>query len=289
MVLGAACLWGTTGTAQTFSSGDLSAPWFGAFRLAVAALFFAAWAAVVGRAPAATGAVNDRLPLAAVGGAGLCMAVYNLAFFAGVRLTGVGVGTAVALGSGPVWAGLLQAVVTRRAPTPTWWAGTALAVAGGVAMTLGSPGTAVQAGAAGMALCLLAGLSYAVYTLLSKRLVGAGSTPRITLNTFGLAALVALPAAWLQGGSPTVAPVDIVAVAYVGIVTAGVAYLLFTQALRHISAATGVTLALAEPVMAFMLAVMVVGEPGSWISLAGLGAVVAGVWVVVRAELAAPA
>lgn len=288
MVLTAACLWGATGTAQAFSSGELSSPWFGALRLAVAALFFAAWAAVAGHGAGGT-AHADPLPMAAVGGAGLCMAVYNLAFFAGVRLTGVGVGTAVALGSGPVWAGLLQALVTRQAPTVAWWAGTALAVAGGVAMTLGSPGTAVQAGASGIALCLLSGLSYAVYTLLSKRLVGAGSTPRITLNTFGLAALIALPVAWLQGGPPTVTPVDIVAVAYVGIVTAGLAYLLFTQALRHISAATGVTLALAEPVMAFLLAVMVVGEAGSWVSLAGLLAVVSGVWVVVRAELAAPA
>jgi DME family drug/metabolite transporter len=52
------------------------------------------------------------------------MAAYNLAFFAGVRATGVAVGTAVALGSGPIWAGLLQALGGQRPPL-RWWVGTA--------------------------------------------------------------------------------------------------------------------------------------------------------------------
>lgn len=44
------------------------------------------------------------------------MTAYNLAFFAGVRSSGVAVGTAIALGIGQLWAGLLQALLLGRQP-----------------------------------------------------------------------------------------------------------------------------------------------------------------------------
>lgn len=282
-VLGAASLWGTTGTSQALAGGSLPSLWFGALRLLFAALFFVVFAAATG---GLRRAAWQGLPRGAAVGAGLCMAGYNLAFFAGVRLTGVAVGTAIALGSGPVWAGLLQALLQRQPPSARWWAGTTLAVAGGVLLSgavTAAGGAAVEGG--GIVLCLAAGLSYAVYTLLNKRMVGRAPAATITLAAFGLAAVLALPAAALQAGWPQPGPRDWLAVAYVGVVSAGVAYLLFSHALHHITPATGVTLALAEPVVAFVLAVLVLHEPASAPSLAGLALVVAGVLGVVRAEL----
>lgn len=279
LVLLAALLWGTTGTAQTLASGTLPAIWFGALRLLVAALFFAAWAGL-DRSPVAA----VRPPWGPVLAAGLCMAVYNLAFFAGVRLTGVALGTAVALGSGPVWAGLLQALWTRRWPAPVWWLGTGVAIMGGVLMSLGGA-VGLRVDPLGLGLCLLSGLSWGLYSLLNAELLRHLSAGRVTLWAFGLAAVLALPLAWWDSGWPVLQTRDVVAVFYVGVLTAGVAYLLFSHALRHISAATGVTLALAEPVVAFVLAVLVVGEqPGGWAAL-GLLLVLAGVWLVVRVEL----
>jgi DME family drug/metabolite transporter len=279
-VLGAAALWGTTGTSQALAAGSLPPAWFGALRLVFAAAFFVAFAA-------ATDALARRawqgLARRDALGAGLCMAVYNLAFFAGVQLTGVAVGTAVALGSGPIWAGLLQAVFQRQPPGAAWWAGTAVAIAGGVLLSAG--GGALSVSLPGIALCLAAGLSYAVYTLLNKRMVGHAPASSITLAAFALAALVALPAAALQDGLPAPGAADLAAAAYAGIVTAGVGYLLFSHALGHLSPATGVTLALAEPVVAFGLAVTVLGEPAGAAAVAGLALVVAGVLGVVRAEL----
>ena len=49
--------------------------------------------------------------------------------------------------------------------------------------------------------------------------------------------------------------------AVLGLVATGLSYLLFSSALRFISGATGVALALAEPLTAFTLAVLVLGEP----------------------------
>jgi len=279
-VVGAAMLWGTTGTSQALAGGSLSSLWFGALRLLFAAVFFLAFAAL-------TGALNRRawegLPPRAAMAAGLCMAAYNLTFFAGVKLAGVGIGTAIALGSGPIWAGVLQAVFQRQPPTPAWWVGTAVAIAGGVLLSLGEGAQGVSP--LGIALCLGSGLSYAVYTLLNRHMVGHAPASSITLAAFGLAALVALPTAAIQAGWPSLGARDLTAVVYTGMVTAGVGYLLFSFALHHVRPATAVTLALTEPVVAFALAVLLLGEPASVAAFTGLALVVAGVLGVVRSEL----
>ena len=280
MVLLAAACWGTTGTAQSFAPPTLPAYWVGALRLAVSALFFAAVVLAT-----RSGGGWRELPVKLVMLAGASMAAYNLAFFAGVRASGVAVGTAVALGSGPIWAGLLQALRGQR-PDARWWLGTVLAVAGGVLM-VGSGGGGRDYSAAGLALCLLAGLSYAVYALVNARLVAQAAPSLVTGAVFTLAALIALPAAALIAGPVTLTARDLAIAAWLGVVATGVAYLLFSHALRHISGATGVTLALAEPVTAFVLAVAVVGERPGWAAAGGGLLVLAGLGVVVAAELRA--
>lgn len=104
-------------------------------------------------------------------------------------------------------------------------------------------------------------------------------------RAFSVAAIIALPAAWLTGGAPAFAGADIAAVAYTGVITAGLPYLLFSRALRHITPATGVTLALCEPVVAFALSVLVLNEQPAAVTYLGLLLVVCGVLGVVRQEL----
>ncbi|MFL6698196.1 MAG: DMT family transporter [Vitreoscilla sp.] len=286
LALSAAVLWGTTGTAQHFAPSRVSPYWIGALRLAIAGLFFGALVAATERtrdARAAAPGLWRRQLLA-----GAAVAVYNLAFFAGVRLAGVAVGTTIAIGSGPLFAGALQALVTRRPPAVSWWLGTGLAIGGGAAIALGG-GTVAGTDVVGLALCLTAGLSYAVYTLTAKSLSTHASPARASLWVFGTAAVIALPAAWVIAPSGAA---DLVAagsggwlvVAWLGVVATGVAYLLFSSALRFISAATGVALALAEPLTAFTLAVLLLGEPLRASGLAGIAAILAGLALVVRGE-----
>jgi DME family drug/metabolite transporter len=88
----------------------------------------------------------------------------------------------------------------------------------------------------------------------------------------------------LISGPFSATPAGWVLVAYLGLVSTGIAYLLFSHALRHISGASGVTLALAEPVTAFGLALVVLHErPGPW-AFAGLAMVLAGLLIVVWTE-----
>ena len=73
-------------------------------------------------------------------------------------------------------------------------------------------------------------------------------------------------------------------VGYLGVCATGVSYLLFSHALRHISGATAVTLAMGEPVTAFVLAIAVVGEHPAPRAFGGLALVVAGLVIVVWVE-----
>lgn len=290
MVLAAAVLWGTTGTAQSLGPAGLSAYWVGALRLLMASVFFLAFSFWQHRRHGEAGTLAAdlrRMPWRWVLLAGAAIAAYNLSFFAGVKATGVAVGTAIAIGSGPIWAGLLQIVVSRKPPRLDWWLGTLLAVAGGCLMVT-SGGGQLRFTLSGVALCLAAGLSYASYALVNKRLVTGMSAATVTLCTFGTAALIALPlAAAIAGPFATVAA-GWAMVAYLGVVTTGVAYLLFSSALQRISGATGVALALAEPVTAFALAVLVVGEQPALGAFAGLGLVLAGLAVVIWTEIRTP-
>jgi DME family drug/metabolite transporter len=281
MVLMAAVLWGTTGTAQSLGPAGLSAYWVGAWRLGVAALFFAVF--VLATRGAARGR-GDLLGLhwGLVLLAGTSMAAYNLSFFAGVKATGVAVGTAVAIGSGPVWAGLLQQLAGGPRPGAPWWVGTLAAIAGGGLLVLGSSAKTVDA--TGVVLCLMAGLGYAAYALINKRLVATSAPASVTLAVFGVAAVMALPLAAVIAGPFVASPAGWALVLYLGIVTTGVSYLLFSAALRHISGATGVTLALGEPLTAFVLALVVVGERPGALAFIGLAFVMLGLAVVVWSE-----
>ncbi|MGB6241930.1 MAG: EamA family transporter [Castellaniella sp.] len=281
LVLGAGILWGTTGTAQSFSADALSPYWVGALRLLVAALFFLVYAGLLS-GPASLGRQLSELDWRRAIGAGACMAAYNLTFFAGVKATGVAIGTALALGSGPIWAGLLQLACGAR-PSAGWWLGTLLAVAGGMLLVLGRSND-VRSDPLGIALCLAAGLSYAVYALLNKQLVHR-STPAITtLGVFLVGAALALPAAGLWAGPLQITVSGWLVVGFLGIASTGIAYLLFSTGLRSISAASGVSLALMEPVTAFLLAILVVGERPGLLAYAGLGALLAGLAIVIRTE-----
>lgn len=291
MALAAAALWGTTGTTQSFVTSHTSPYWIGALRLVVASVFFACvvvWGRSQGVQPGRF-SLRAIAPWALLGG--IAMAAYNLCFFAGVKATGIAAGTGVALGSGPVWIGLLESVIARRPPRPLWWWGTALAVTGISFILAGSHGDThvdahidAQFDPLGVGLCLAAGLGYAIYTLASKHLLAVATPAVATCSVFGTAALIAVPVAVLISGPLQATGATWVLVAYLGIVTTGVAYLLFSHALRYVSVATCVSLSLAEPVTAFVLAIVVVGEQPGAAAYGGLGLVLAGLLLVVWGE-----
>lgn len=282
MALTAAALWGTTGTAQTFASSQTSPYWIGALRLAIGSVFFAG-VLLLGRSRpfAGGGSLRAVWPWALLGG--IAIAAYNLCFFAGVKATGVAVGTGVAIGSGPVWVGLLDWLTVRKSPRPVWWLGTAAAVTG-ISLMLLDGGADAKFNLTGLSLCLAAGLAYASYTVVAKHLAGKATPQMATFLIFSVAAFIAVPVAALVSPTFVASPATWIMLAYLGVVVTGMAFLLFSHALRRVSAATCVTLSLAEPLMAFVLAILVVGEQPGVAAYGGLGLVVAGLWLVVWGE-----
>lgn len=283
MVLAAALLWGTTGTAQSLIPSQLSSYWVGSLRLIVAALFFLPWI-WLNCCKTVARSLTLPLPWRGILAAAVCMCTYNLAFFAGVRSMGVALGTAVALGSGPVWAAVLQSALDRRLPAVRWWMGTGLAVAGVTSMVTGSAATAAVS-VYGLGMCLMAGLSYATYAVVNKRLVAAAPVGLVTAAVFLSAASLAVPVTLALVGPPSLGVSELAVAVWLGVMSTGVAYLLFSHALRHIASATAVALALAEPVTAFVLAILVVGERPGAAAIVGLMTVLAGLGLVIRQEV----
>jgi drug/metabolite transporter (DMT)-like permease len=87
-----------------------------------------------------------------------------------------------------------------------------------------------------------------------------------------LASLVALPAAWPFPAAPAAAWATLV---YLGVFQIGLAYVLFTQAIRRVSALEASLLLLVEPVLNPLWAWLVLGEGPGLATLTG-GAVIVG-------------
>lgn len=282
-------LWGTTGTTATFLPEAASPLAIGAATMGIggALLFLTA-------PRLSTGVLRDPAGRrwAAIGAIGVV--VYPLAFYTGMDLVGVAVGNVVALGSGPVFAALLEWLFERARLSGRWLVSTALAVTGIALLALGREegGAAASSAsaAAGVAIGLLAGLAYALYTYASSRVIRAGHPSRGVMG--GMFAIGSLPLLALLAflGAPLLASCGSIGLtAYLALGPMLVAYILFGVGLRSVRSSTATTITLLEPVFATVLAVLVVGERLSVVGWAGFALVLVGLAVLVTARRVAAA
>ena len=265
-VLVAAILFGTTGTAQALGPDGSTPMTVGASRILIGGGILAAMAL-------ASSGFRGRWPLGQVAIAGAGVAIYQLAFFQAVADTGVAVGAIVAIGSGPVFAGILERILDGVWPGRTWLAATALATTGVAVLSLASASDA-SLSARGIGLALVSGLGYATYTIVAKRLLRLGHEPVAVMGaSFGVGAVLLLPVlllgdtAWLHTSG------GLALALYLGIVPTALAYSLFARGLQSLDASEVTTLVLAEPLTATVLGVVVLGER------VGAGGVVGGLLV----------
>jgi DME family drug/metabolite transporter len=272
--VGAAVLWGTTGTARALGPDGADPVAVGALRILVGALVLALLAARPS-GPGRGAALPGRLPARSVvllGG--LCVAAYQACFFVGVSRAGVAVGTVVALGVAPLATGLLGMLLGER-PDRTWGVATAGALAGVVLLVVGTGGPDAATDLPGLLAAAGAGASYAGYTVSARTLLVRGARgTRVMAGFFAVGALLLAPTLlvtdlrWLTAGP------GLLMVLWLGVVATGLSYVLFQHGLSHLSARTVGTLSLAEPVTATLLGVLVLGEVLSPLSAAGTGLVV---------------
>jgi len=270
VLLGAAA-WGSTGTAAHFAPPGASSASIGAARIALGGvLLLAIGLATSERRQAVrgllSGTVTTRsvllLAAAAVSG-------YQVCFFTAVRLTGVAIGTVVAIGSAPVFTGALSRLTGGPTLGRRWMLATAAAVAGCAVLVTG--GRAVGASSGGVGLALAAGFCYAIYAVAAARLISGGSPETAVMGLlFGGAAVLLAPTLAATSPGWVLTARGLAVTAYLGIVTTVIAYLLYGRGLRTVPAPVAVTLGLAEPVVAAMLGLIVLGERLTPTAVAGL-------------------
>ncbi|MDI3299313.1 MAG: EamA family transporter [Bacillota bacterium] len=263
LVLAGAVLWGTTGTARALAPAGASPLAVGAARLLLGGLTLFALAA--GRI-AAAGLRSWPWPQVLL--SALCMAAYQPLFFGGVSRTGVAVGTLVGIGSSPILAGLLAALLRGERLTRRWRGATLLAVAG-TALLAGSGGQ-LRPDPLGLAMAVAAGCAYALYAVVSRRLFESHDPAAVTGLVFGLAGVALAPLLLASRPDWLLQARGALVALHLGLVATALAYTLFTRGLSRLPASTAATLSLAEPLTAALLGALLLRERLS--PLDGLGA-----------------
>lgn len=290
VIAGAA--WGTAGAAASllFLASDLGpialSFWRCAGGLAVLLVVLAV------RRPRTRAAAGPRPSAGSLIGTGLLFTLFQSAYFAAVRETGLAVGTVVTLGAGPV----LIALGAR------YWMGERLGRGGGAAIVGALAGLAVLvlgSGAGevrplGVGWALLSAAGYGAMTLRARLLGqrGAQGDPLVTTAwSVGVGTVCLLPLAAVEGLLPHAAdPVRVLwLLAYMATVPTVLAYALYFSGAAVVRAATVSVIMLIEPVSAAAIAVLLLGERLTFAVVLGTVLLLTAVGALIAAESRRPA
>jgi drug/metabolite transporter, DME family len=292
LVVAAGMLFGTAGTAQALGPAATTPLGVGILRIGVGAIALLVAMPFLGESPRTLVALWRTRAMVVTA---VTAAVYQLCFFAGVSQAGVALGTLVAVGSAPVFAGLVGRIVLGHRPTLGWAAATAVCVAGlallsepALAAAQASSAGAATAGAAtagatpggtalGLLLALGAGLCIACYNVAAKIQLDRGATPlAVPAGSFVLGGALLLPVLVVQPLGWLPSPSGIALALYLGVATMAIANVLLTLGIKGMSAGPVATLMLADPVVATVLGVAVLGEVLAAQEVAGVVLLLAG-------------
>jgi DME family drug/metabolite transporter len=224
-----------------------------------------------------------RSPLIWAMGAGV--AGYQALFFIGTGLTGVAIGTLASLALGPLMAGLLSWAITRHAPSGQWWRSTSLAIVGLGVLSYGGLTGDTTINVLGVLAAMGAGGAYAIYTVLGARLATSEMPATDVLAaSFALGGIALIPF-----GFSTVSALSstngLLLVLWLGVIATTFAYVMFGMGIAALDAGTVATLNLAEPVIAAILGVVIVGESLSTLSIAGSTLIALSLFLLARATM----
>jgi DME family drug/metabolite transporter len=277
----AAVLFGTSGTAIELGPDAATPLGVGAVRISIGVVVLWAAIALSNERRTVVAALRGSWPLMVLGGLGV--ATYTPSFFEAVERTGVAIGTVVTIGSGPFVAGALEWGWRGVRPSRGWVVGTVVTVTGGAVLIAAQSNGTDPADAGGIAFALLAGGGYALYSVTSKTTMTRGASPALALAgpfTVGVLVVVVLavgqPYGWLGTGAGVAMALQL------GVAATGVAYLLFGYGLYRLTTATTVTLVLAEPLTATLLATVVLDESITGLGWLGVAVLLTGLIVVGR-------
>ena len=265
LVVAAGMCWGMTGTIQALAPEKAtsltigSARVFGAGSLLLLWILFRRRGILRGKTWNATGIL-----LAASG-----LTAYQFAFFSAVKLTGVAIGTMVAIGSAPVLAGILGRVFFKECLSSRWFISTLLAITGCFLLVAAGNSNFSSASVTGTMLAFGAALSYALEGA-GLRLIGARDPIETVSLISVVSAAMALP--WLITGdiSWIFSLRGMICIFFLSVLTTILPFSLFAKGIGKITLGKAYTLSLSEPMTAWMLSALVLGEKLSLIGSIGV-------------------
>ena len=276
-MLAAAVLFGTSGTARELGPDSAGSVSVGAARITIGSVVL--WAVVlVNRRreplPSATVLRPLRVPLV-IGGLGV--ATYTPLFFVAVDRAGVAVGTIVAIRERAVLRRGTRLAAPPGSSDRARLRGTLVTVVGATVLIFSVDSGGGDIELVGIGAALAAGLGYATYSVTSKATMerGLGSTPALAIP-FTIGVLVVLVVALPESWSWLATGAGVAMALYLGVVATGLAYVLFGFGLRRLTSSSAVTLVLAEPLTAALLAAVVLDESIPWSGWLGVATVMVG-------------
>ncbi len=270
-VVAAAILFGTAGTAQALGPAATSPIGVGVLRIQVGAVALLVAMPFLGHDPRRLPGLW-RSPAMLV--SAVSAALYQPFFFAAVSETGVALGTLVAVGSAPILSGIVGWIVLGHRPTSSWIGVTTVAVAGLVLLSADGldGGTAT-----GLLFAMGAGLCIATYNVAAKIQLSRGVTAlEVPTGSFVLGGILLLPLLIGQPLDWVTQPSGIALALFLGIATMALANNLLTRGIRGLTPGPVATLMLADPLVATILGVLVLGETLAPLSAIGVALVFAG-------------
>ena len=267
-----ACLfWGTTGTVASLSP-EVSPLAIGAFAMGVAGVLLM----IIARKKLYLDykKLKNRPKLLIVGAASV--AVYPLAFYSAMRLSGVAIGTVVSIATAPFFAALLERLISKKQISSLWTVSFILGAAGISLLTFGKvPANQASTGLyqqhVGVLLACLAALAYACYSWVARQLIEQGVDSQSAMSSlFACAATLLLPSLYFTGDQLFSSTTNSLVALYMAIIPMFFGYLLFGFGLKFIHASKATLITLIEPLIATLLAVVILGEKFN--AIAWLGA-----------------
>lgn len=270
----ASFLWGTTGTAASFSP-DVSSLAIGAFSMGVGGvlLVFTARSKLF---------IDYKLmlkqPKVLFLGA-FSVAIYPLAFYSSMRLSGVAIGTVVSIATAPFFSAILERIINKKHMTKQWILSFIIGAIGIVLLTLGKDQSnhavySAHQQVIGVLLGCIAGLTYAGYSWAARRLIESGVHSQSSMSgLFGCAALLLLPSLWFTGDNLFSSSVNTSVSLYMAVIPMFLGYLLFGFGLNFIHASKATLITLIEPLVATVLSVFIIGEKFKVIGWGGVALV----------------
>ncbi len=268
-VILASILWGTTGTAATLAP-SLSPLFIGSFAMGVGGLLQSIFA--LSNIFKERRLIANHLGFLLVGS--IAVSLYPLAFYSSMRLSGVTVGTVVSIGTAPILSAIIEYSSKDFHITKQWVIGAAFGILGVMLLCFSeNSATSTQYShlAIGILLGLIAGFTYALYSWSARQMMLKGISSKSAMGTtFGCGGLLLIPVMILAGTQLFDSLINITISLYMALIPMFIGYLCYGYGLSKISASTATTITLLEPVIAAILAMLIIDEYLSFLGWLGV-------------------